>query len=68
LDTTYPTPAKKADMDSFEGCPILFLCCAETCIWAGWAFVVWMTLMVVAGIIGIFSRERRKRRGGDDVG
>ena len=55
-------------MDSFEGCPILFLCCAETCVWAGWAFVVWMTLMVVAGIIGIFSRERRKRRGGDDVG
>jgi len=68
LGTTYLTPGKKADMDSFEGCPIEFLCCTETCIWAGWAFVAWMALMVVAGAIGIFVRERRGRRAGDDIG
>lgn len=55
-------------MDSFEGCPVDFLCCAETCILAGWAFVAWMALMVVAGAIGIFVRERRGRRAGDDIG
>ncbi|MGD8957384.1 MAG: hypothetical protein PVJ03_08615 [Chromatiaceae bacterium] len=68
LGTTYLTPGKKADMDSFEGCPIDFLCCAETCIWAGWAFVAWMVVMVIAGAIGIFFRERRRTRAGDDVG
>lgn len=56
-------------MDSFEGCPIDFLlCCAETCIWAGWVFVAWMALMVVAGALGIFFRERRRRGAGDDAG
>ena len=55
-------------MDSFEGCPIDFLCCAETCIWASWAFVAWMALMVVGGAIGTLFRKRPRRGAEDDIG
>ena len=54
-------------MGSFKGCPIDFLCRAESCVWAGWAFVAWMASMVAAGAIGILLRERRRNRPGNDA-